>query len=186
MTLETIAILILAGIVGGAWNAVAGGATLFTFPALMLAGLPPVVANATNFLAMLPSNAAALPAYRQELKGVGREIWPLLLVSGAGAICGSCLLLISEPKTFVALVPFLLLAATSLFAFGGKIRGGLIAMLNRRSLTKPLYVVLFLSSIYGGYFGAGLGIILLAIVQIMGFTNFHVANSLKALRVNER
>ncbi len=181
MSLETVAFLVCIGLFGGAWNAVAGGATLFTFPALMAAGLPPVVANATNYLAMLPSNAAALPAYRRELAGVGSAIWPLIIVSGLGAIAGSLLLLVSGEKLFEALIPALVLAATALFAFGERIRAALVDGLKGASTGLLLYAALFAFSIYGGYFGAGLGIILLAIVQIMGFSSFHVANSLKNL-----
>ncbi|MBX2854845.1 MAG: sulfite exporter TauE/SafE family protein [Rhodobacteraceae bacterium] len=173
--------LIVIGLVGGAWNAVAGGATLFTFPALMAVGLPPVVANATNYLAMLPSNAAAIPAYRRELRDVGRRCWPLLIVSGAGAILGSLLLLVSEAALFEFLVPFLILIATGLFALGPKLANSLRAVFSGEAPMVLLYAALFTFSIYGGYFGAGLGIILLAIVQIMGFTSFHIANSLKNL-----
>lgn len=181
VTLETSLFLIGIGVVGGAWNAIAGGATLFTFPALMAVGLPPIVANATNYLAMLPSNAAALPAYSRELKGVGRQVWPLMLVSGLGAIVGSLLLLVSEEALFKTLIPFLILIATVLFAYGVKIGSVMTSLFSPESSSRVLYSCLFLFSIYGGYFGAGLGIILLAIVQIMGFTSFHVANSLKNL-----
>jgi len=181
VTVETCLFLIGIGLVGGAWNAIAGGATLFTFPALMTAGLPPIVANATNYLAMLPSNAAAIPAYSSELKEVGQKIIPLMIVSGLGAIVGSLLLLVSRERLFEVLIPFLILGATVLFAFGSRISLLLKGVLSVRSSSPVLYTFLFLFSIYGGYFGAGLGIILLAIVQIMGFTAFHVANSLKNL-----
>jgi len=181
MTFETGLFLIVVGVGGGAWNAIAGGATLFTFPALMAVGLSPIVANATNYLAMLPSNAAALPAYSRELKGVGRQIWPLMVVSGVGAVVGSLLLLVSKEALFAALIPFLILTATVLFAYGAKIGIGLKRFLSARSSSRVLYLALFLFSIYGGYFGAGLGIVLLAVVQIMGFTSFHIANSLKNL-----
>ena len=178
---QIIAFLFAVGVFGGGWNAIAGGATLFTFPALMAAGLPPIVANATNYLAMMPSNAAALPAYRAELKSVGSAIWPLLIVSGLGAIVGSLLLLILDPSFFIALIPWLILAATALFAFGDTLRARLMAATGGDASRTVMLTALFLSSIYGGYFGAGLGIILLAIVQIMGFASFHVANSLKNL-----
>ncbi|MDA7966985.1 sulfite exporter TauE/SafE family protein [Ruegeria sp.] len=175
------AILIGIGIFGGAWNAIAGGATLFTFPALIAAGLPPVMANATNYLALLPSNAAALPAYREELKGLGKQLLPLLLVSGLGAVVGSVLLLVSDPDLFVSLIPFLILVATGLFAFGDRLRAWLLNVMGEGRGTTAIYAALFISSIYGGYFGAGLGIILLAIAQLMGFSNFHIANSIKNL-----
>lgn len=181
MELTQIIALICIGLFGGIWNAIAGGATLFTFPALMAAGLPPVVANATNYLALLPSNAAALPAYREELRGLGKSLVPLLIVSGLGAIVGSVLLLVSDPDVFVLLIPFLILFATALFAFGDSLRALLLKVLGEARGQKLIYAALFLSSIYGGYFGAGLGFILLAIAQIMGFSDFHVANSIKNL-----
>lgn len=181
MTLDTAVILLIIGVFGGAWNAVAGGATLFTFPALVATGLPPIVANATNYLALLPSNAAALPAYRRELGEIGRAIWPLLIISGLGAILGSILLTISDPAVFTSLVPFLILFATCLFAFGNTIRQQLLAFAGDHTSHILVYMALFLFSIYGGYFGAGLGVILLAIAQILGFSDFHIANSLKNL-----
>jgi uncharacterized membrane protein YfcA len=181
MHLEQIVILMGIGLVGGIWNAIAGGATLFTFPALMMVGLPPMVANATNYLALLPSNAAALPAYREELRGLGRSLLPLLIVSGLGAIAGSLLLLVSDPNFFVALIPFLILLATGLFALGDVLRNWLLSIAGETKSGLIVYAALFVSSIYGGYFAAGLGIILLAIAQIMGFSDFHVANSIKNL-----
>ncbi len=181
MDASHLALLVVIGMAGGIWNAIAGGATLFTFPALMAAGLPPVVANATNYLALLPSNAAALPAYRSELRGLGRRLLPLVIVSGAGATLGSLLLLLSDPDTFLALIPFLILLATCLFAFGDALRRRLLSIAGDAGGTGLLFAALFLSSVYGGYFGAGLGIILLAIAQFMGFTDFHVANSIKNL-----
>lgn len=174
-------ILVGIGLIGGVWNAIAGGATLFTFPALMAAGLPPTVANATNYLALLPSNAAALPAYRRELQGLGKQLMPLLVVSGLGAIVGSLLLLISDPDFFIQLVPLLILFATALFAFGDSLRSRLLGWAGDAKAANLIYIVLFVASIYGGYFGAGLGIILLAIAQIMGFSEFHIANSIKNL-----
>ena len=179
MHFEQIVILMGIGLVGGTWNAIAGGATLFTFPALMMVGLPPMVANATNYLALLPSNAAALPAYREELRGLGRSLLPLLIVSGLGAIVGSILLLVSDPDFFIVLIPFLILLATGLFAMGDVLRNWLLSIAGETKSSLIVYAALFVSSIYGGYFGAGLGIILLAIAQIMGFSDFHVANSIK-------
>ena len=119
MELQKILLLVAIGVVGGIWNALASGATLFTFPALVYAGLPPVVANATNFLALLPANAAALPAYRAELASVGwRKIGAMVLASGLGAIVGSLLLVASGNALFLFLIPYLILAATAMFAFG--------------------------------------------------------------------
>ncbi|MEM7073446.1 MAG: sulfite exporter TauE/SafE family protein [Pseudomonadota bacterium] len=181
MAAETAVFLIAVGVVGGAWNAVAGGATLFTFPALMLTGLPPIVANATNYVAMLPSNAAALPAFRTELRRIGRALVPLVVVTGGGATVGSLLLLWSEPDVFVALVPALLLVATALFAFGERVRQWVLTRISADASRFVLFGVLFFASIYGGYFGAGLGIVLLALAQVMGFSDFHDANAIKNL-----
>ncbi len=181
MSVETSLLLICVGMIGGVWNALAGGATLFTFPALMAVGLPPIEANATNYLAMLPSNAAAIPAYAKELKEIGTQVWPLLVVSGLGSITGSILLLVSIQALFEVLIPFLILLATLLFAYGSKISSWVNNFDSAKTSSRMLYTALFFFSIYGGYFGAGLGIILLAIVQIMGFASFHVANSLKNL-----
>ncbi len=157
MDITTTAILAAAGFAGGVWNAMASGATLFTFPILLAAGLPPVVANATNYLALLPSNAAAIPAYLKELRSVGSTIWPILVVANLGA--------------------------NLLFAFGSKLHDFLIRQfgVNSDRSKSVLYALLFAFSIYGGYFGAGLGIILLAVMEVMGFRDFHVANSLKNL-----
>ncbi|MEM6587530.1 MAG: sulfite exporter TauE/SafE family protein [Pseudomonadota bacterium] len=179
MELFDIFILVGIGLLGGVWNAVAGGATLFTFPALMWVGLPPLVANATNFLALLPSNAAALPAYMKELKTVGRALVPLTIVSGLGAALGSILLIISDPGLFERLIPVLILTATLLFAFGDAVRARLLALAGGTRAGMVVYAGLFVASIYGGYFGAGLGIILLAVAQIMGYSDFHVANVIK-------
>ncbi|MEL7463120.1 MAG: sulfite exporter TauE/SafE family protein [Pseudomonadota bacterium] len=181
MDIGQAALLAGIGVIGGVWNAIGGGATLFTFPALMAAGLPPVVANATNYVALLPSNAAALPAYRAELRALGRELLPLLAVSGAGALIGSLLLLTSDPDVFAALIPFLILAATLLFAFGARINAALVSLAGTGGSGIAAFALLFASSIYGGYFGADLGIILLAIAQIMDHSDFHVANGIKNL-----
>ena len=181
MELLDVVTLLGIGVLGGVWNAVAGGATLFTFPALMAAGLPPLVANATNYVALLPSNAAALPAYRCELRQVGRALWPLVIVSGLGAIVGSVLLLFSDPGVFERLIPALILTATALFAFGEQIRAKLLQVAGGTRTGSVVYLGLFVASIYGGYFGAGLGIILLGIAQIMGYSDFHVANAIKNL-----
>ena len=179
MDAAQISLLFGIGIIGGAWNAIAGGATLFTFPALMAVGLPPVVANATNFLGLLPSNAAALPSYWTELKQLGWTILPLVIVSGLGGIAGALLLVVSDPDLFVWLIPFLILVATLLFAAGEPLRRWLVGFAGEKGGTTLVYGGLFLASIYGGYFGAGLGIILLAVAQILGYRDFHLANTIK-------
>ena len=181
MTGLEIAVLLGVGLVGGVWNAIAGGATLFTFPALMFVGLPPLVANATNYLGLLPSNAAALLAYGPQLRRLSAQLIPLVLISGFGATLGAVLLLFSDPAAFMVLVPFLILTATLLFALGEPLRRLLSRLAGQSNATLVAFSFLFLSSIYGGYFGAGLGIILLAIAQVMGHSDFHDANCIKNL-----
>jgi len=181
--LESILLLVTVGLFGGAWNAMASGASLFTFPVLLFVGLPPVTANATNFLALLPGNLAALPAYRQELRQVGREVVPLLAISCSGATAGSLLLLASDEALFVFLIPYLVLAATLLFLFAESLRRALLRRLGEERGQQNLLplAILFLFSIYGGYFGAGIGMALLAAMQMLGYRDFHLANALKNL-----
>lgn len=183
MELSNILMLSVIGLVAGAWNAIAGGATLFSFPALMAAGLPPVVANATNYVALVPANIAALPAYKDELIKLGRTLIPMLVYSGLGAAVGSILLIVSDPALFQFLIPFLLAVATVLFAVGNRIRTGLVTMTGTKETGTISIILLFIVSIYGGYFGAGLGIVLLAIAQIMGHEDYSDANAIKNLVV---
>ena len=115
------------------------------------------------------------------MSDLGKSLGPLLIVSGLGAVVGSLLLLVSDPNLFLSLIPFLILLSTGLFAFGDKVRSGLAVAAGSKNGTGVAYIGLFVASIYGGYFGAGLGIVLLAIAQIMGHSDFHVANSIKNL-----
>jgi uncharacterized membrane protein YfcA len=184
LDLQTTVFLLTIGFVGGVWNAMASGATLFTFPALVLVGLPPVVANATNFLALLPANAAALPACMNEIRSVGwKAILIMVIASGIGAVAGSLLLVASGNALFMNLVPYLILAATAMFAFSTQIKDAMSSGTFGKFASGPIMPLILLAvfSIYGGYFGAGLGIILLATVTIMGYSDFIVANSLKNL-----
>ena len=110
------------GVLAGALNAVAGGATFFTFPALILAGLPPLVANATNFVALVPSNIAALPAFRTELKSLGRKLIAPLNVGATGGLIGALALINLGGDLFASAVPYLMGFATILFAAAPTIR----------------------------------------------------------------
>lgn len=165
----------------GAVNAIAGGATLIGFPVLISVGLPPSVANASNFLATMPGYAAAIPSYAKELRRMKKSIYPLLFVSLIGGGLGSLILVFSPSEVFVKLTPYLLLLATLLYAFGGKINIWVTACLKSDNLQESTFgkVSVFISSIYGGYFGAGLGIIVLSILKIIGYRDFHQSNALK-------
>ncbi len=181
MSIEVILMLVAAGFVAGGINAIAGGATLLSFPVLMAAGLPPTIANASNFVAVLPGNAAAIPAYAKEIGKYRNDALKLGAFSLAGAAIGAYLLVISTDNFFLNIVPWLILTATLLFAFGGKINEYTTRKFGRSGLAAgwPGYGLMFLFSIYGGYFGAGLGVITLAVLKIMGYLDFHEANALK-------
>jgi uncharacterized membrane protein YfcA len=170
-----------AGVAAGALNAVAGGATFFTFPALMLSGLTPLVANATNFVALVPSNIAALPAFRAELKTLGRELIAPLATGATGGLIGALALVNLGGDLFASLVPYLMGFATVLFATAPYIRQAVERRNGRpinRGAIAPM-LLLFVFSIYGGYFGAGLGQIILATLVLSGYDDFHITNALK-------
>ncbi len=174
-------LLFVAGVAAGALNAVAGGATFFTFPALMLSGLTPLVANATNFVALVPSNFAALPAFRAELKTLGRELIAPLATGATGGLIGALALVTLGGDLFASAVPYLMGFATVLFAAAPYIRHAVERRNGRptkRGAIAPMFL-LFVFSIYGGYFGAGLGQIILATLVLSGYDDFHITNALK-------
>jgi hypothetical protein len=170
-------LLFFAGLFAGILNAVAGGATFFTFPALMLAGLSPLSANATNFIATAPGNIAALPAFWNELKLIGKKIFAPLIISAIGGLIGAFILFSLGANIFKNLVPYLMGFATILFISAPKLRR-LVIKTNFQSKMVPL-VLLLSFAIYGGYFGAGLGQIALAVLILIGFENLHTANAMK-------
>ncbi len=173
----TLALLFTAAAAGGAINSVAGGGSFIAFPALLFAGVPAVPANATNTIALWPGTLASCVAYRRELGDVRRELVPLGAAGLVGGLAGSLLLLKTSDTTFVLLIPWLLFFATLLFTFG--------AALTRRfargahaSLGTAVVVQLVIS-VYGGYFGGGMGIIMLAVLSLLGMTDIHRMNALK-------
>lgn len=176
----------LAGFVAGAINAIAGGGTLISFPALMWVGRSAVVANATNTVAIWPGSLAGVFGFRHDLARVRRWLLWLVIPSLAGGMCGAFLLLHTGEKVFSHLVPFLILGATLLLAAQEVIsrRFNLIA----RAHAKPtagwvvfVFVFQFFVSVYGGYFGAGMGILMLASLGLIGLTDMHEMNGLKNL-----
>lgn len=169
-------------------NAIAGGGTLITFPALVAAGLSPLVANATSTVALVPGALTSMLGYRAELAGARRWAISLALPSLLGGALGAWLLLHTPGATFGHVVPWLVLGATALFVA----QRPLLAWMNRHQVshrddaeltaagpTLPLLAWQFLVGIYGGYFGAGVGILMLAALGFMGFTNLHRMNGLK-------
>ncbi|MTD98899.1 TSUP family transporter [Paracoccus sp. YIM 132242] len=172
------ALLFFAGLLGGMLNAVAGGGTFITFPALVFIGIPPVVANATTTVAALPGYLASAIGFRGDIRAIqGAPFLKLTVWTMVGGAVGSGLLLVSSNKAFSALVPFLLLTATLVFSFADDVR----RMASRwRSVVKPFGLgILMPVAIYGGYFNGGLGIVLLAMFAMWGMTDLHQMNGLK-------
>jgi uncharacterized membrane protein YfcA len=179
MTFATGAFLLMAAAIGGAINSVAGGGSFVAFPALLFAGVPAVPANATNTIALWPGTLASAVAYRRELRDVRRELLPLGAAGLLGGLAGSLLLLRTSDRTFVLLIPWLLLFATVLFSFGGAIAQP-FARGARTSLGLAMAAQLSIS-VYGGYFGGGMGIMVLAILSLLGMTDIHRMNALKTV-----
>ncbi len=226
-------ILFLASMTAGAVNSVAGGGTLLTFPALLATGHPAIIANATSTVALWPGQLSSLWGYRKEIGQTRDAILPLTILGLLGGVIGAFLLLVTPSKTFDKLVPFLVLAATSLFMAQEPLSRRQRARLAQatqdaaqatnsaeandttaqaasppltaststntpteastptpasttsapntlfRKLTLPIGLLAFVIAIYGGYFGAGIGILTLAALGFLGFTNIHQMNGVK-------
>lgn len=173
-------ILLVAAFLAGAMNAVAGGGSFLTLPALIYAGVPPVAANATGTVALLPGYASGVYGYRQDLTPVGSLSLPLLsVVSLVGGLAGAGLLLVTPDSVFRGIVPWLLLLATGLFAFGTMLAQRLrsLGLQGNGAMLGTLFAV----SVYGGYFNGGLGILLLAQLSLFGMTDLNAMNGLKNL-----
>jgi uncharacterized membrane protein YfcA len=172
----------------GIINSIAGGGTLITFPFLIFLGVPPVVANATSTMALVIGTSGSVFGYRRHLSSVRSWFGILIPVSIAGGWIGSYLLTLGSDRTFSRLVPYLILFATGLFMAQGMIRsrltrgrdGGQRSSHGHRNLLSAL-LFQFLVSVYGGYFGAGIGILMLAALGILGFRNIHAMNTLKSV-----
>ena len=175
-------LLFAAGLAGGIVTAMVGGASLITFPALLAAGLPAIVANASNTVALTPGNIAAGLADLERIPRWDRSFASLALVSVAGSVAGAALLLATPEKAFTAVVPLLIGFATLLFAMSGRIR---LWMLSRAAGGAPSTgwsSLLFAPvAVYGGYFGAGMSVMILAILSVSRADEFRTANVIKNL-----
>jgi uncharacterized protein len=184
LNLESIVFLFVAGVLGGALNAVAGGGSFIAFPALLFTGVPPIPANATNTIALWTAAAASGGAYRKRLDVPRRVMIPLLVASLFGGLVGAFLLLMTPAHTFMHVLPWLTLGATLLFAFGKKLAGGRGSVLEHEASTRALAAATLFQlvvAVYGGYFGGGMGIVMLAMLATLGMTDIHAMNALKSV-----
>ena len=179
--ISTFALLAAAAFGAGVLNAIAGGGTFLTFPALVWTGVPPIAANATSALAVCPGYLGSALGFRQELAALPRALLIReVVLSALGGVAGALLLLVTPAKVFAGVVPWLLLFATVLFALGprlarwaGGTQGG--------GLARWRHAGLLAVAVYGGYFNGGLGILCLALFGLLGQTQLHAMNGMKNL-----
>ncbi|HVK92664.1 MAG TPA: sulfite exporter TauE/SafE family protein [Mycoplana sp.] len=177
MPIADAAFLFVAGFLSGVVNAIAGGGTFLTFGAMTLTGLPPIVANATSSITQFPGYVTSAMAYWREIRADWREAVKVGSLSLIGGVAGSLLLLSMSNPGFRALVPWLLLAATAIFAAGPLLRP---KKLHAEQPIGPFGLLgQFVTSIYGGFFGAGMGIMTLAVLGLSKGGDYHKLNALK-------
>jgi uncharacterized membrane protein YfcA len=184
LNLEQAILICAASMVGGALNSVAGGGSFVTFPALLFVHVPPIQANATSNVALWMGAAASGRAYRNRLDVPRRILISFLIVSLIGGIFGAILLLKTPAHTFLKVLPWLTLGATLLFLFGKKLAGSRVSGVGQDASTLAISTaVLFqlMVGIYGGYFGGGMGIVMLAMLAALGMTDIHAMNALKSV-----
>jgi uncharacterized protein len=189
--------LFFAAVIAGTINSVAGGGSFVSFPALLFTGIAPIAANATNTAAVWPGTVASTVAYRKAFTPEARRLLPPLIVTGViGGVLGARILLVTPQGTFLRMVPWLLLGATLLFVFSARITAWIRGRAHLKAGDAPggthgpraLFAgVLFLEllvSIYVGYFGAGVGILFLSLLALMGMEDIHTMNGMKTLLVS--
>jgi uncharacterized protein len=181
-SLHSAVLLFFAAVLGGALNAVAGGGSFIAFPALLFTGVPPVPANATNTVALWTGLAFSGGGFRHHLKVQRRVLITLTAVSAIGGIAGAILLLRTPAHTFLRILPWLMLVATVLFVIGPKLtREREKQTVQSHSLGAILAAAFFqlLVGIYGGYFGGGMGFVILAMLTAFGMADIHEMNAFK-------
>jgi uncharacterized membrane protein YfcA len=184
LNLHTAIFLFFAGALGGAINAVAGGGSFISFPALLFTGVPAIPANATNTLALWVGTTASGGAYREKLNITRRVMMTLVITSVIGGLAGAFLLIKTPAQTFLHVLPWLLLGATLLFAFGKHVTGRISAGITHEASNTAVMVASIYETIvavYGGYFGGGVGIMNLAMLAALGMTDIHAMNKLKVM-----
>ncbi len=214
LSLTHTALLFFVAIWAGALNTIAGGGTFFTFPVLMLVGMPPIIANTTNKFAITFASLSATFGFLKEIRALKQKVVFFVTTAVIGSITGSLLLLVTPDEKFERLVPWLMLCATLLFAFGGRIvryvakrKAAKLAEINAaggsaspervslrsagaRSIgtTQKLSLLLiaigigqFMIGVYGGFFAAGMGILMMALYELSGMRDIHEMNALKVI-----
>jgi uncharacterized membrane protein YfcA len=178
MTLLDVLVYFLAGFIGSAINSVAGGGTFLTFPLLIMNGMGALQANIMSTIALWPGSVASAFAYKNERNIDKQQLTKFIVISILGSVVGTVTLLVTPEQTFENLVPWLLLFATMLFTFGRNLK------LPQSSTYHGVWLGLLLQfgiAVYGGYFGAGIGILMLAMLHLQGFTHIHQMNALKTI-----
>ncbi|MBW3096773.1 sulfite exporter TauE/SafE family protein [Pseudohoeflea coraliihabitans] len=177
MSIFDVVLLFAAGFMSSVVNAIAGGGTFLTFGAMTLTGVPPIMANATSSVTQFPGYVTSALAYRTEIRAHWREALLLGGLSVAGSLAGALILLSLSNPAFREIVPWLLLAATALFAAGPWLKP---KHLDAAHPMGPVgWAAQFLTSIYGGFFGAGMGIMMLAVLGIFRGGDYHLLNAMK-------
>lgn len=182
MTVGEGVLLFGSAVAAGAINSVAGGGSFFTFPALIFTGLPSIAANATSTMAVWPGSVASMSAYRDDIRRERRHLPGLLAVSLLGGLLGAGVLLRTPQPVFDRVLPWLMLFATLVFAFGNQVvawvTGHRPAGVRVNAVSWLLQLAI---ATYGGYFGGGMGLLMLAMLNLAGLTDIHAMNGIKTL-----
>lgn len=178
--------LFVAGFLGGVLNSIGGGGSFITFPALLFVGVPPISANATNTFASCSGYISGAYAFRKDMRAYKNGLPKFLLISLLGGIAGAWLLLRTPSSLFREAIPWLLLFSTLLFVFGGRLNSALRKLASRHRLVSTsggllLHLMLFGVCLYGGFFNAGLGIVILSFLAVSGYKDVNAMNGVKLL-----
>ncbi len=181
MDVYEVALLVAAGVAAGGVNAIAGGGSLITFPSLIGIGLPPVAANVTNSVAVFPGYVSSVLGSRADLVGQGRLVRSVVPTGVLGAIIGCGLLLGTPARAFEVIVPFLVLGAAAALALQDQLRGlvGHPRAMSARRRAVSVQAMVLIGSVYGGYFGAALGVMLVAALALVLDESLNRINALK-------
>lgn len=181
LSLASWAVLLAAAIGGGAANALAGGGTFLAFPALLFVGVPPIASNATSSFVLNPAGYASAWVYRDRLIHGRTFQLAMALTAMAGALAGGELLLHTSEHRFERLIPYLMLAATLLFSFAERLRAAASTRATGSTRALPMLAGQLVIAIYGGYFGAGMGVLMLVLYAVAGGMDVHTASGLRLL-----